>query len=198
MKKIIMLFFIMLLTACTMKDQDQKNSFTNEPLHSAVTSSPPPSNSFNKETVEPSSNTTWEDEMENTKEQRRRKGNIDLKSTEVVGLKGELLDTIKQIFEAINKDDEKARLQLMYDPINFDEFGSDGPYILAIPKLELDNSRRDAIAEEYELDKIAEEVAIVKITRKTLTTKLEDSLSTGDYIFIKTKANKKWKLYRLQ
>ncbi len=136
--------------------------------------------------------------MENTKEQRKRKGNIDLNNMEVIDVKAELLETIKNIFEAINRNDEKGRLQLMYDPIHFDEFGSDGPYILAIPKLELDNSRRDAIAEEYELDKIAEEVAIVKITRKTLTTKLEDSLSTGDYIFIKTKSNQKWKLYRSQ
>lgn len=198
MKKMIMLLFIMLLTACSIKDQDPNNSYTNKPLHSAVTSSSTPSNSLNGETVDPSSNLTWEEEMENTKEQRKRKGDIDLNNMEVIGVKGELLKTIQLIFDAINKDDDKARHQLMYDPINFDAFGSDGPYILAITKLELDNSRRDAVAEEYELDKIAEEVTIVKITRKTLTTKLEESLSTGDYIFIKTKANQKWKLYRHQ
>lgn len=180
-----------------MSDQELKNSYTHETLRSTVTPSTD-HNSLEKESIASPNSTTWEEEMENSKEQRKREGDIVLEHTEVVGVEGELLETIKLIFEAINKEDEKARLQLMYDPINFDEFGSEGPYILEITKLELDNSRREAVIDEYELDQIAEEVAIVKISRKTLTTKFEESLSTGDYIFIKTKAEQKWKLYRLQ
>ncbi|RXZ79457.1 hypothetical protein EBB07_23050 [Paenibacillaceae bacterium] len=212
MKKMGIFLFVVLLTACSTSPQETETPYTNESSSPIVTPSKIPSHSANEETSEPPSNKTWEEEFEETSEpsktleeeveetaeQRKRKGDIDLSSMEVIGINRELLATINQIFEAINKNDEKSRHKLLYDPIYSDEFGNDGPYILAITKLELDNSRRDAVAEEYELYKVADEVDIVKITRKMLTTKLEESISTGDYIFIKTKTDQKWKVYRSQ
>lgn len=135
--------------------------------------------------------------IEKTEEARKRKGDLDLTKLEIVNVKGNLLKSIMALFDAINKNDEKLRHSLTYDPKHDDVF-DDGEYIFGITKLELDNSRTTAVTKEYDLDKIADDVAIVKITEVRLNLDLTEQEGTGDYIFIKDKYDNKWKVYRYQ
>lgn len=135
--------------------------------------------------------------VEKTSEARKRIGGLELSNLEIVNVEGELLRSIKTLFEAINKNDEKLRFSLTYDPKHDDVF-HDGEYILAFTKLEMDNSRASAVTSEYGLDEIADDVAIVKITSTRLNVDLTEYEGTGDYIFIKDNSDKKWKVYRWQ
>ena len=82
-------------------------------------------------------------------------------------MQGDLLQTVMELFHAIKNKDEASRLSLLYDP-NFDEFAGMEPYILGIAKIERDDSRVQAVTDEFALAEEAEDVSIVKISIKTL------------------------------
>ncbi|MDQ6420208.1 hypothetical protein RB620_12250 [Paenibacillus sp. LHD-117] len=178
----------------------------NSQLNNEKPSESPSNENFNQQTNEPikpspsptTTITTYderEEEEAKLREKKKRKGKIDLTNIEIIGVKGDLLKTILLMFKAIETNEDQERLKYMYHP-EFDEFKSSGPYILGVTKLELDNSRLKAVIDEYSLNEIADDVAIVKITMERLNDNLEVSSSTGDYIFIHV--DKNWKLYRFQ
>lgn len=131
-----------------------------------------------------------------SKKLQERKGELDLDHIEVVGVKGDLLASIMSLLNAVKAKDDEGRKLLTYDPVNFDEFKGQEPYILAVTKLERDDSRVDDVTYEYNLKSFADDVAIVKISFRKIGDDLKESISTGDYIFVKIK--NQWKLYRFQ
>ena len=99
------------------------------------------------------------------------------------------------MFKAIEEDDYLKYSEHLYNP-SFDELSLTGPYILAINKIEVDETRLEAVIDEYSLNEIADEVVIVKITMLKSSSNLQNSLSTLDFIFVKV--DQKWKLYKVQ
>ncbi|RXZ78364.1 hypothetical protein EBB07_27225 [Paenibacillaceae bacterium] len=139
---------------------------------------------------------TFEQKEEEFREQHQiRKGELDLDHIEIIGVKGGLLESLLSIFEAVKAKDDEARLTLTYDP-QFDEFAGIEPYLLAVTKVELDDSRVKAVTEEYGLKEFADDVAVVKISMKTINRNLEEEIGTGDYVFVKISGQ--WKFYRYQ
>lgn len=111
---------------------------------------------------------------------------------EITGVEDELVETIISLFKTVEANDYEAHSAFMYDPSTVD-LSLIGPYILAVTKLEADQSRLSAVIDEYSLSEISTDVEIVRITMLTSSTSGESS-SSFDFVFIKTEGQ--WKLYK--
>lgn len=111
-----------------------------------------------------------------------------------IGVKGDLLEGVMALLEAVKNQDKEGKLKLHYDSnwITFDDIIE--PYILEFTKIQLDNTELNGMIDEHNLLSFSSDAAIVKITIKTLNTNLEESLSTGNYIFVKVDGT--WKVFR--
>lgn len=127
-------------------------------------------------------------------QKRRRKGEIKMDNLENVGVEGSLLKGVMALLEAVKSQDNEGKLKLHYDSnwITFDAL--EEPYILEFTKIELDNTELKGMIDEHSLLSFSSDVAIVKITTKTLNLNLEESLSPGKYIFVKVDGQ--WKVFR--
>ncbi|WP_213519855.1 hypothetical protein [Paenibacillus montaniterrae] len=123
-----------------------------------------------------------------------REGKLDWDNIEAAGVEDELVETIISLFKTVEANDYEAHSAFMYDPSTAD-LSLIGPYILAVTKLEADQSRLSAVIDEYSLSEISTDVEIVKITMLTSSTDGESS-SSFDFVFIKTDGQ--WKLYKIQ
>lgn len=132
--------------------------------------------------------------IEENNDRKPREGMLDLDNIEVAGVEDELVETIISLFKTVEANDYEAHFAFMYDPSTVDLLLI-GPYILAVTKLEADQSRLSAVIDEYSLSEISTDVEIVKITMLTSSTDGESS-SSFDFVFIKTKGQ--WKLYKIQ
>lgn len=141
--------------------------------------------------IEPSEGEKYAEFLEKSK----RKGEIDLDNIENIGVKGDLLDGVMALLEAVKMKDEKTKLKHHYNPTSFLTFGSlEEPYVLAITKIQLDDTYLKGMTEEYELKKFASDVAIVDITTTRYDINYNIGEGTAHYIFVKVDGI--WKVFR--
>ncbi len=184
-KLTVALSLCLVVSACSTSEKNEEQQ-----PKAPVAESESPNTSISQHKLE----TAEQIEGEN-REKQKRKGELDLDHIENVNVKGDLLESVMSLLHAVKNKDKDARLNLTYDP-SFDEFSAAEPYILAVTKIEQDNSRVKAVTDEYDLKQAAEEVTIVKISTKTLDRSLKETVGTGDYIFVKVDGL--WKVYRFQ
>ncbi|PZD93763.1 hypothetical protein DNH61_21410 [Paenibacillus sambharensis] len=187
MKKapLLILTLVLLVTGCTVHNRNQ-NDYPN--LGDRATTASP---------ISPeSTDTLMEESYSEDFIYLQRKGEMDLDHIKNKGVTGDLLDSIMQYLTALKEGDEETRKHYLYDP-NIDILYDMEPYILAVTKLELDNSRVMDVMDEYNLENIAEEAAIVKISTITTGRDSQEVEGTGDFIFIRV-SDSVWKFFRFQ
>jgi hypothetical protein len=125
---------------------------------------------------------------------KERKGPLDIEHIKVVGVEGELLESMMQYLKAVKEDNEDKAKEILYSAITDTSNGltlySNRQYTKAITKLTLDNTRGKAVSDENSLSQIADEVAIVVVDTLSTT----DEKGNINFIFIKAKG--KWSLYK--
>ncbi|MCF2943318.1 hypothetical protein L1N82_06835 [Paenibacillus tarimensis] len=176
---------LLMMTACTEHNQNY-NDEPNPDHHVFVSTYTP---------LEPTNAVMEEADTEDFSH-LQRKGEMDLDHIENKGVTGDLLDSIMHYLTALKGHDEETRKYYLYDP-NVDVLYDREPYILAVTKLELDNSRVKDVMDEYNLGNIAEEAAIVKISTITTGRDYQQVEGTGDFIFIRV-SDSVWKFFRFQ
>lgn len=131
---------------------------------------------------------------EGSNEIKKRAGKIEMDNIEIIDVNEELVETIIALFKTIENNDYQSHFKFIYDP-SLEDLSLIGPYILSVDKIETDDTRLNAVIDEYSLNEIADEAAIVKITMD-VSSRTGSSQNTGDFIFIKVDGE--WKLYKTQ
>ncbi|MDN8593192.1 hypothetical protein Q0V21_31165 [Paenibacillus sp. 11B] len=184
MKKLVFILAAMclLLPACS-------NENITETKPSNVQSNTPDKDNQTEATQESSGSVENQKEEDNNAE-TSKPVELDLDHINNVNVKGDLLESVLSVFQAVKNNDVAARHQLTYDPKTFDPF--EGlTEATGITKIEQDDTRVQAVTDEYSLNTFADDVAIVKVSIES-----RGSVGTGDYIFVKIKDQ--WKAYRHQ
>jgi len=115
----------------------------------------------------------YHDEIKEDKiEAKKRSGKLDIENAAVVGVNEDLLDNVTSMFKAIEEDDYLKYSEHLYNP-SYEELSLTGPYILAINKIKTDETRLEAVIDEYSLNEIADEIVIVKITMLKSSSQME-------------------------
>ncbi|CAH8706591.1 hypothetical protein M5W83_03535 [Paenibacillus thiaminolyticus] len=195
MKKIgiILLLLSIFLVACTREEANKKE--TVPPTMPTEGTTPPATADIpNVIATPPPTLADREREQAELDEKRRRKGEIKMDNLENVGVEGSLRKGVMALLEAVKNQDNEGKLKLHYDSnwITFDAL--EEPYILEFTKIALDNTELKGMIDEHNLLSFSSDVAIVEITTKALNLNLEESLSTGKYIFVKVDGQ--WKVFR--
>lgn len=186
----VLIVFSLFLGACATNNKQTNPTKPNE--ENPISSAPNQTeniNSYNQNQNEASTNS-----VEENSDRKPREGKLDLDNIEIVNVDEELVETITSFFKTIENNDYQAHSEFMYDP-SLADLSLIGPYILAVTKLEADQTRLAAVIDEYSLKEISEDIEIVKVTMVTSVLNGESS-NTGDFIFLKS--NKEWKLYKIQ
>ncbi|TDL50357.1 hypothetical protein E2R60_22755 [Paenibacillus dendritiformis] len=195
MKKIcvILVSLSILLSAC-IKEEAKERETVPSTGPTEGTATPTPADIPNVTAIPPPSLSDLERAQAEMDEKRKRKGEIKMDNMVNVGVKGDLLEGVMALLEAVKNQDKEGKLKLHYDSnwITFDDIIE--PYILEFTKIQLDNTELNGMIDEHNLLSFSSDAAIVKITIKTLNTNLEESLSTGNYIFVKVDGT--WKVFR--
>ncbi|NGP61389.1 hypothetical protein FLT15_24470 [Paenibacillus thiaminolyticus] len=192
MKKIsiILLLLSIFLVACTREEANKKETVPpTMPTEGTATADIP-----NVIATPPLTLADREREQVELDKKRKRKGEIKMDNLETVGVEGSLLKGVIALLEAVKNQDNEEKLKLHYDSnwITFDVL--EEPYILEFTKIALDNTELKGMIDEHNLLSFSSNVAIVEITTKALNLNLEESLSTGKYIFVKVDGQ--WKVFR--
>lgn len=198
MNKYLILIAVSLLLTAGCSSEIQENTSSSTP----PASNPTDKNNFVMDSDIKVTNTpptiqtkTYEELQKEQLKKQKRQGEMKIYPIENVGVTGDLEKAVFELIKYTKEKDTSNRSKLIYD-LNFDILQEMEPFILAITKIELDNSRAKDVTDEYDLLEIASDVAIVKITTKSLDKYLDEDLSTGDYIFVKV--DDQWKFYRFQ
>ena len=195
MKKIcvILVSLSSLLSAC-IKEEAKERETVSSTGPTEGTAPPTPAGIPNVTATPPPSLSDLERAQAELDEKRKRIGEIKMDNMVNVGVKGDLLEGVMALLEAVKNQDKEGKLKHHYDSnwITFDDVIE--PYILEFTKIELDNTELNGMIDEHNLLSFSSGAAIVKITIKTLNINLEGSFSTGNYIFVKVDGT--WKVFR--